>query len=334
MKRIVSGITATGNLHIGNYLGAINYLIEEQEKNNQLFVFVADLHGLTTPIDPKVLNNNTIEILKLYLACGLNPKKTKLFVQSEIKEHSELFYLLSTLTNIGQLNRMTQFKDKTIKQKNKTDLIPTGVLIYPILMAADIILYNPDFVIVGEDQKQHLELTKIITQRLNKNYKLNFKLVRPQIAKREEGSRIMALQQPENKMSKSDNNKNNTIFLLDDPKIIRKKITSAITDSENKIIYNPDKKPGISNLITIYSKFSNLSIKEVEDKFKDKDYKNFKDELANIIINKIVEIQKQFNTLKEKDIKKALETNRNEIRKIAIDNLNKIKKNMGLLNYE
>ncbi|BDV02559.1 MAG: tryptophan--tRNA ligase [Candidatus Hepatoplasma vulgare] len=333
MKRIVSGITATGNLHIGNYIGAIQYLLKEQDKNNELFVFVADLHGLTIPIDPKLINQNTKEIIKLYLACGLDPKKVKLFVQSEIKEHTELFYLLSTLTNIGQLERMTQYKDKMIKQKNKTNVIPTGILIYPILMVADILLYNPDSVIVGQDQKQHIELTKLLAQKLNNNYDLKFKIPEAQIVKKEGGSKIMALRNPEGKMSKSDNEKNNTIFLLDSLEDINKKITTALTDSENKIKYDPIKKPGISNLITIYSAFSNLSIKEIEDKFKDSNYKNFKEEISNVIINRLKIIQSNFSKLTDKDIKEALKLNRDEIKKIAANSVNKVKKNMGLLNY-
>lgn len=333
MKRIVSGITATGNLHIGNYIGAIQYLLKEQEKNNELFVFVADLHGLTIPIDPKIINKNTEEIIKLYLACGLDPKKVNLFIQSEIKEHSEFFYLLSTLTNIGQLERMTQYKDKMIKQKNKTNIIPTGILIYPILMVADILLYNPDSVIVGQDQKQHIELTKILAQKLNNSYKLNFKIPEAQIVKKEDGSKIMALRNPEIKMSKSDNEKNNTIFLLDNLKDINKKIMTALTDSENKIKYEPIRKPGISNLITIYSAFSNLSIKEIEEKFKNLDYKNFKEEISNVIINKLKIIQNNFSKLKNKDIENALKLNREKIRKIASKNINNVKKNMGLTNY-
>ncbi len=328
MKRIVSGLTSTGKLTLGNYIGSIRNLNIARSKGYEVLVFIADLHAITTSIEPNELRSNVIENIKLYIACGLNPREVKLFVQSQIKGHTDLFWILATNSNQGELARMTQFKDKVVKQKNKTEVIPNGLFLYPLLMAADIMIYNPDIVIVGKDQKQHLELTKKLIKRINKKYNLNFK--DPAVEIKGTGSKIMALQNPEKKMSKSDENENNTIFLLDSPKKVKNKIKTAVTDSENKVYYDLVKKPGISNLLTIYSSLKNLSIKQTEELFVNTNYKYFKKEVASLINEKLAGIQKVYNALSKKQVIASLDFKRDEIQKIADDNLEKIKKAIGL----
>lgn len=292
-KRIVSGITATGSLTIGNYIGAIKNFIKHQN-DYEMFIFVADLHALTTTISPQELDKNRKEIFALYIACGLNPKKATIFFQSDIQAHSVFNWITITNTNMGELSRMTQFKDKSskTKQSNGTDNISTGLFIYPTLMAADILLYNPEFVPVGVDQKQHLELTKSLANRLNKKYDLNFNEPKPLFS--EIGSKIMSLKSPEFKMSKSDNDKNASIFLLDDPDLAFEKIKKAVTDSENKVYYSKDKL-GVNNLLTIYASLKEITIKQAEDNFKNSNYKEFKEVVGNVVREFLIEIQKNYN---------------------------------------
>ncbi len=328
-ERIVTGITATGKLTLGNYIGAIKNLIEYQNSNNyDIYMFVADLHALSLPIDPDELRKNIKEQLSLYIACGIDYKKTKLFKQSEIIGHSDIFYYLTVISNEGQLKRMTQYKDKAQKNANKTEQIPLGLLMYPILMAGDILIYNADGVIVGQDQKQHLELTRDLAERLLKKYKVDIKIPNPIIAK--EGAKIMALKTPTKKMSKSDKDIGETIFLLDDEETIRKKIKTSLTDSENKVYYDIEKKPGVSNLITIYSSIKNISIKEASESLKDENYKNFKEIVANEIIKLLKPIQDKYFSLKEKDIDEAINYNKKEIQSTANKMIEKIKKGFGL----
>ncbi len=327
MKRIVSGITATGNLTLGNYLGSIKNLVKAQNEY-EVFMFVADLHAITLPIDADVLRENVRKQLATYIACGIDVNKTKLFKQSEVTGHTELFYLLTTISNEGQLKRMTQYKDKSVKNANKTENIPLGLLMYPILMAADIIIYNADGVIVGADQKQHLELTRDLVERMNSRFSLDFKLPEPIIAK--EGAKIMALKSPEKKMSKSDTDSNETIYLLDDIDVARKKIMTSLTDSENKVKYDVENKPGVSNLITIYASINDISIAEAEEKLKDMDYKEFKETVADSVCGLLKDIQTKYSSITDEDIRSKLDSNLGAIQKEANASMEKIMKGYGI----
>src|SRR4030043_1282213 len=257
--RIFSGVQPTGAIHIGNYLGAIKQWIELQEKNECIFC-VVDLHALTVPYDAKTLQELILEKTVAYLAAGVNPEKSIIFVQSQIKEHSELAWMLNTVTPVGDLSRMTQYKEKTKKfQKN----LNAGLLNYPILMASDILLYKTDVVPVGEDQKQHVELARTIARKFNQRFGEAFKIPDVKLAK--SGAKIMSLTQPTKKMSKSDSPES-YIGLFDEPETIKRKVMAAVTDTGKIIKYNPKLKPGISNLLTIYSLFSEKTIKETENK--------------------------------------------------------------------
>lgn len=291
-ERIVSGITATGSLTIANYIGAIKSMLGLQEKYDS-FIFVADLHALTLEIDPQTLAQNRRSIFALYLALGIDPQKSTIFYQSDVPEHAMMNWLTLTQTTMGELSRMTQFKDKSSKVKNSngTELIPSGLFAYPALMAADILLYNPKYVPVGFDQKQHLELTKDIATRFNKKFGTNFLIPKAYIP--EMGSKIMALSDPTKKMSKSTENANESIFLLEDPQIAYKKILKAVTDSENKV-YISDDKPGIKNLLTIYSSLKDITIENAVEKFKDKNYKQFKEAVAETVKQFLIDIQNKY----------------------------------------
>ena len=299
MKKVISGITATGDLTLGNYLGSIKHLVEMQDEY-EIFMFVADLHAITLPIKPDLLKSNVKRQLATYLSCGIDVNKTKLFKQSEITGHTKMFYYLSTISNEGQLKRMTQYKDRVIKNNNNTEQVPLGLLMYPILMAGDILLYNAEGAIVGQDQKQHIELTRDLVERLNSKYELDFNVPDPIISK--EGSKIMALRTPTKKMSKSDKDPNETIFILDDLELIRKKIMSSLTDSENVVKFDIEKKPGISNLLTIYSVINKLSMHDTISKLGNFDYKEFKETVAESVINLLRPIQKKYKSLTKKEI--------------------------------
>ncbi len=326
-KRIVSGITATGNLTLGNYIGSIRNLVNAQDEY-EVYMFVADLHGITLPIDPEILRGNVKRQLALYLACGIDVTKTKLFKQSEITGHTEIFYYLSTLSNEGQLKRMTQYKDKSLKNSNGSEQIPLGLLIYPILMAGDILLYNPYGVIVGQDQKQHLELTRDLADRMNSRFSLDFSKPEPIIPQL--GAKIMALKTPTKKMSKSDSDVNETIFLLDDLEVARKKIMTSLTDSENKVYYDIENKPGVSNLLTIYAAIKGVSIEEAQEVFKDADYKAFKEGVAEVVVELLSSIQGKYNAMNDEEVRKALDFNKEEIQSVASENLEKIVKGFGI----
>ncbi|OYD26843.1 tryptophan--tRNA ligase [Mycoplasma testudineum] len=291
-ETIVSGITATGNLTLGNYLGAIKNFIKFQETSN-MYIFVADLHALTNDILPATLRQNIKNIVALYLACDLDPEKVVIFKQSDVMQHSMMQWLLLNQTTIGELSRMTQFKDKSasVKVANGTSMIPSGLLTYPTLMAADILLYNPDKVPVGIDQKQHIELTRNIAERINNKFKTKFKL--PEIALVKEGQKIMSLLDPNKKMSKSAQNAKETIYLLDEPKVAYKKIISALTDGENKIYFSKT-KPGISNLLTVNSALSNRSIKDLEKIYENVDYGTFKKETAQLVSDFLEQLQNKY----------------------------------------
>lgn len=334
-KRVVSGITATGNITIGNYIGAIKSFIELQ-KEHDMFVFVANLHAITLPIDKTELKQNTKAIAAIYMACGLDPNVSTIFIQSDVMEHAQLGLIMLCNSTMGELSKMTQYKDKSakgIKLDNNTTYIPTGLFTYPTLMAADILLYDPELVPVGKDQKQHIELTRNIATRMNKTYGDDLFTI-PEEFTPKFGAKIMSLQDPTKKMSKSDTNKNAAITLLDDADTIKRKISKAITDSENTVMFDETNKPGVSNLMVIYSSFSDLSTKDIEAKYKDLGYKEFKQDLIAILQTELGKIQARYNDIiKSPDFDSILEEGAKKARYIANKKLNKVQNRIGL-NYK
>lgn len=287
MKKILTGLQPTGNITLGNYIGAIKQMKELQNIYDS-YIFVADLHAITVPQERENLRKNTYNLLALYLACGIDPNKNTIFLQSENIYHTNLSWILECNTYYGELSRMTQFKDKSKKNVNFT----TGLLTYPILMASDILLYDIDYVPVGQDQKQHLELTRDLAERFNKKYGDTFKIPEPYISKT--GTKIMDLVNPTIKMSKSNENKKGIICLLDDIDLVRKKIMSATTDSDMIIKYDPENKPGISNLINIYSSLTDKTIDEVEKEFINKNYGEFKKAVSDVVVKLLSQIQNEY----------------------------------------
>ncbi|WP_339029593.1 MULTISPECIES: tryptophan--tRNA ligase [unclassified Spiroplasma] len=332
-KRMLSGITTTGKMTLGNYIGAMKNFVALQDEF-EMYVFVANLHGITTPIDKETLRKNIKEMVTLYFACGMDPKKSTIFLQSDVLEHTQLGWILTCNTTIGELQRMTQFKDKStkVKSENGTEFIPTGLLTYPALMAADILLYDAEFVPVGKDQKQHIELTRNIAERMNNKFGEMFTIPGDYTPK--VGSKIMDLQDPTKKMSKSAANPKSFIALLDDINEVKKKIKSAVTDSENIIKYDIEKKPGVSNLLTIYSALKNISIEEAEKFFHNKDYGVLKEEVSNVVVDLLEKIQLKFKELFNSDLVDSwLEQGAEKARKLASKKLTKVK-NLTGLNYK
>ncbi|PZV98728.1 tryptophan--tRNA ligase [Metamycoplasma auris] len=328
-KRILSGITATGKLTLANYIGAIRNIVKFQDEYES-YVFIADLHALTLPIDPNKLKENKKNIYALFIACGIDLNKTTLFFQSDVIEHGLMNWLITVNTTIGELSRMTQFKDKSqkIRTSNGMETIPTGLLMYPTLMVGDILLYDADLVPVGADQKQHVELTRNIAQRLNNKFKTDFKIPKPYIP--EVGSRIMSLSDPTKKMSKSDINEKASIYLLDNPEVAYKKIMKAVTDSEGKI-YLSDTKPGIKNLLSIYSSLENISLQETEERFKTKNYGELKNEVGLSVKKFLTKIQKKYDEVINKvDLYASCGAKKAQI--LANKNLMKLMKALGLKN--
>ncbi|AWX42520.1 tryptophan--tRNA ligase [Metamycoplasma cloacale] len=326
-KILLSGITATGNLTIANYIGAIKNMVKLQDKYTS-YIFIADLHALTLPIDPKVLAENRKNIFALYLACGIDTNKTTLFYQSDVIEHGMMNWLILSQTTIGELSRMTQFKDKSTKVKtsNGMETIPTGLLMYPTLMVGDILLYNADIIPVGIDQKQHIELTRDIASRLNNKFNVEFSVPEPFIP--EIGAKIMSLTDPTKKMSKSDTNPKSSIYLLDNPDDAYKKIMKAVTDSEGKI-YISENKPGITNLLSIYSALKNISLKEAEELFKDKNYGEFKHEVGMTVKEFLTNIQEKYHKYYQIIDSEAIK-GAEKASLVAKENLAKLMKGMGL----
>jgi len=324
LKRVFSGVQPSGDIHIGNYLGAMRQFVALQE-DYECFFCVVDLHALTVPQDPIKLKENTIELAGLYLAIGLDPKKVNLFVQSHVSAHAELAWLLQCMTYFGELSRMTQFKEKS---KGK-ETVSVGLFTYPDLMAADILLYNTHYVPVGEDQKQHLELTRDIAQRFNNRFGETFVVPEPMILKL--GARIMSLTDPTKKMSKSDSDPNNRINLLDEPSSIKKKIMKAVTDSESEIRLDWDNKPGVSNLLTIYSLFTGMEIEEVINKFNGQGYGTLKKELAEVVIDKLTVIQKNYKDLSRDYVLKVLKEGAERAQAVAEKTLKEVKEKVGLI---
>ena len=323
--RIFSGVRPTGDIHIGNYLGAIKQWIELQERAECIFCIV-DLHAITTPYKPEGLQKNIIDLAIAYLAAGLNPEKCIFFVQSQVREHSELAWLLGTITPLGELQRMTQFKEKA---KRHPEYVNAGLLNYPLLMASDILLYQTDIVPVGKDQKQHVELTREIARRFNKRFGKVFK--EPKVLLPKIGEKIMSLQKPKKKMSKTDDPRG-CIELFDEPEEIKKKIMAAVTDPGKVIKYDSVKKPGISNLLTIYSLFSGKPIKEIEKKFKDSGYEKFKKSLAELLINSLEPLRRKRKELLQREvyIKEILNRGAKRAQIIASSTMQEVRKKMGL----
>lgn len=290
MAVIVSGIKPSGELTLGNYLGAMAQFITYQEE--EAYFCIVNQHAITVPQEASELRQRTRSLAALYLACGLNPQKVTIFIQSEVPAHAQLGWMMITLSQMGELERMTQYKEKA---GTLSESIPAGLLTYPPFMAADILLYQADLVPVGDDQQQHLELTRTLAQRFNYRFGETFKL--PVAAMAKQGTRVMSLQEPTKKMSKSAAD-SGTILLLDKPTIITKKIKRAVTDSENKLYYDVAKKPGVSNLMSIYSGISGLSLAEIEGKYADVyGYGQFKSDLAELVVGLLEPIQLRYQEI-------------------------------------
>lgn len=324
MKTIFSGVQPSGNLHIGNYIGALRQWVNVQEGNDALFCIV-DLHAITVPQDTETLKEKVLEVAALYLACGIDPKKSHIFIQSENPDHPYLAWILNTITPFGQLQRMTQFKEKS--QKHEENL---GLFDYPVLMASDILLYQTDEVPVGEDQKQHIELTRDLAERFNKRFGETFKLPNPVI--QSQTARIMSLQNPVSKMSKSDTNPLGTINLLDTEEQIREKIKKAVTDSNSKVSKDHGSE-AIVNLLTIYSAFKGISFNNAQDEMEGKAYSELKNSLTEVVLEKLLPIREKYEEIRRDE--KALRDILDEGREYAIEKSSKtlldVKQKVGLI---
>ncbi len=366
-QRIFSGIQPSGNLHLGNYLGAIRNWVKLQDEYDSIFC-VVDLHAITVPQDPKELRRRTLEVAKIYLAAGIDPKKCSLFIQSHVSEHAELCWILNTIAKISELERMTQFKGKTgtlkgkdiieiaekygqenlkskikelygiewndsdkidkISSSDPSSKIDAGLLDYPVLMAADILLYDTELVPVGKDQKQHVELTRTLGERFNKKFGETF--VIPKAYTTEVSENIMGLDDPSKKMSKSAKSEYNYISLTDDAETVRRKIKKAVTDSGSEIVYRDD-KPALKNLINIYSLLSNKSPKEIEKMYVGKGYSDFKKDLAEVIIAFLEPFQKKMAALTDEKVLEILRAGAETVRPIAKKKLDEVKKKVGFI---
>lgn len=329
-KTVLSGSTTTGNLTLGNYIGAINNWTQMQEKYN-CFYMVADLHALTVYQDPEQLRQRTMSFFAQYLACGLDPDKNVIFVQSHVPEHAELCWALNCMTPMGALNRMTQFKEKSERTKE----IHSGLYTYPVLMAADILLYQADLVPVGADQKQHLELTRDLAEIFNRKYKAVFKIPQPFIGS--SGARIMSLQDPTSKMSKSDENPKAYVSIIDPPKQIQKKIKAAVTDSDpNAVIkYDLENKPGLANLMTIYSILSGQSYQRIEKDFEGKMYGHLKVALADLVCDSFAPVQDKYHELMnhQDHLLQIMKKNSDRARQVASQTLKSAYNALGLVTF-
>ncbi|MGL2534778.1 tryptophan--tRNA ligase [Helicobacter pylori] len=323
-KRVFSGIQPTGQIHLGNYLGAIKHWVELQDEYENLFCIV-NSHAITLPIEPVFLKSQSYELVKLLLACGISPKQSGLFIQSEVDEHPALAWLLNCQVSMGEMQRMTQFKDKSLKNPKSVNV---GLFNYPILMASDILLYQSDLVPVGEDQKQHLELTRNIAEKFNRDFGDCFKVPEPLIAK--VGARVMGLDDPKVKMSKSHQGANHAIFLLDEPDIIVRKIKKAATDSMGVIAFD-EKREGIFNLLNIYMLLSDESPENIEERFKNKGYGDFKKELAEVMIQALKPIQEKYKEISDDEVKAVLNGGVEKARPLAQATYQKAKELMGLV---
>ncbi len=324
MKTIFSGIQPSGTITLGNYIGALRQFVELQNEYNCFFCIV-DQHAITVPQDPQTLRKNIRSLAALYLSVGIDPEKATLFIQSEVPAHAQAGWLMQCISYIGELERMTQFKDKSTGK----EAVSASLLTYPPLMAADILLYNTDLVPVGDDQKQHLELTRDLAERFNKKY--NDILTIPEISIPKVGARIMSLQEPTKKMSKSDPNKKAFITPLDEPNQIVKKIKSAVTDSDGIVKFDVANKPGVSNLLSIYSILDGKSIPEIEEMYNGKGYGDFKGDLAEVVVNFLKPIQeKYYNLLESSELDRILDEGAEKANQVASKTLKKMENAMGL----
>ena len=325
-KIVFSGVQPSGSLTIGNYIGALRNFVELQDEFDCNYCIV-DLHAITVPQIPKDLRSNTLDVLSLYMAVGMDPNKSTLFIQSHVPAHAELSWILNTTTSMGQLNRMTQFKEKA---KKSDENVNAGLFAYPVLMAADILLYQTDFVPVGEDQKQHLELARDLAERFNSRYSDTFIVPEPLI--KEFGARIMSLQDPESKMSKSDKDENAFILMLDDKDTIRRKVKRAVTDSIGVVSYSDD-QPGIKNLLNIYSVLSGDGVETIVKNYEGKGYGEFKDDLAQVVIDSLSPIQQKYKEYREDKefLEKVYTSGAEKAEAKAIKTLRKVYKKVGFI---
>jgi tryptophanyl-tRNA synthetase len=325
MKRVLSGIQPSGQLTIGNYMGALRNYVKLQHQH-QCFFMVVDLHAITVPQEPEALKEQTESVAALYLAAGIDPNKASIFLQSHVPAHAELGWLLTTLTYMGELERMTQFKDKSAGKES----VGAGLFTYPSLMAADILLYNADLIPVGDDQKQHLELTRDLAHRFNNRFGDMFTMPEPYMP--EIGARVMSLDDASKKMSKSNPNAASYIAMLDEPDVIRKKLSRAVTDSGREVKYDPQNKPEVSNLMGIYSHFADMSIVEIEAKYEGQGYGPFKKDLAEQLVAVLEPIQQRYRDIRNSEqVYEVLKKGADEAAVVANATLQEVKKRMGFL---
>ena len=322
--RVLSGIQPSGELHIGNYFGALKNFVNLQKKYEGFFM-VADLHALTVSRPAKELRENILHVMRMFLAIGLNPKKSVLFLQSQVPQHTELGWILETLAPLGELERMTQFKEKS---KEHAQNINAGLLTYPVLQAADILIYKTDAVPVGEDQIQHVELTRTLARKFNNTYGKVFK--EPKVLLEKNAARILSLQDPAKKMSKSLGTEH-ALLLLEGDQSLRAKIKRAVTDSEGTVMFDPERRPGIANLITIYTLATGKSIKEVESRFKGQGYAKFKDELAEALVAHLRPIQEKYRKTSGAEAEKIFMSGCIRARKEAEKLMKPVRKTVGLV---
>ncbi|MBP3870476.1 MAG: tryptophan--tRNA ligase [Faecalicoccus sp.] len=324
MDRMLSGIKPTGRLHLGNYIGAISQFVKYQDEYD-LYIFIANEHAITVPIEAKDLRQNTRDLIALYLAAGLDPEKTTLFLQSDVDAHAKLGWVMTCMSYMGEMQRMTQYKDKTAKGETG---VTAGLFTYPCLMAADILLYDPKYVPVGIDQKQHVELTRNLAERFNNRYSDTFTVPEPLVT--EVGQKIYSLQDPTKKMSKSEENPKGTIDLLDDPAAARKKIMSAVTDSLGIIKYDPENQPGISNLLTIQSVLSGESIESIVARYEGKGYGELKKEIGQTVFDFLTDLQAKYKEIiASGKVNEVLKEGAIKARRIADKKVEKVYRKIG-----
>lgn len=323
-KRLFSGIQPTGNLHLGNYLGAVKNWVQMQTDYEAIFCIV-DHHAITVPQDPEELRRNILDVARVYLASGIDPEGSTVFVQSDVSAHAELGWILNTVARMGDMEKMTQFKDKSDKEGAERSSV--GLFGYPVLMAADILLYDVHVVPVGDDQRQHVELTRTLARRFNKRFGDTFIVPKAEI--REEGMRIMGLDDPTKKMSKSAPSEYNYISLSDDVEVIRKKIMKAVTDSEPTITYSDD-RPGVKNLLTIYSLLSDRSVEDLVQAYEGKGFGDFKKDLADVVVGFVKPLQERMAAISDEDVREFLQKGAREADSIASAKMHEVKKCVGL----
>ena len=323
MKRLFSGIQPSGTIHLGNYLGAIKNWVSAQDKYDSIFS-VVDLHAITAYQEPKQFRRQIVDTAKIILASGIDPEKSILFVQSDVPQHLELYWVLNSITKVPELELMTQYKDKTSTSKSAM----AGILNYPVLMAADILLYDTKIVPVGEDQRQHLELTRELARRFNGLYGKTLKV--PEALIEKFGAKIMGLDDPTKKMSKSSGSRYNYISLTDEPEVVKDKIKKAVTDSDTLIKYDPNKKPGISNLLTILALSTNRDVREVEHKYFGENYGKLKIDTAQAVVNLISKFQEKFRKLSDSKVESILKKGALAAQKISQKKINEVYRKIGI----